>query len=65
MGKHGVSIEEFALMLPKISFGYSRVKMMEQGVPEQYLNSAQFPAVTDSEVLTLQKYLPQLEKIFS
>lgn len=60
--KYKISADEFAMLVRKITYAVSAVKMKQNGVPVAWLDDPSF--VSQREMVSVEKYMPQLEKIF-
>lgn len=60
--KYKISAEEFTVLVRKITYAVSAVKMKQNGVPAAWLDDPSF--VSQREMVSVEKYMPQLERIF-
>ncbi len=60
--KYKISAEEFAMLVRKITYAVSAVKMKQNGIPVAWLDDPSF--VSQKEMVSVERYMPQLEKIF-
>lgn len=60
--RYKISADEFAVLVRKITYAVSAVKMKQNDVPVAWLDDPSF--VSQKEMVSVERYMPQLEKIF-
>ena len=68
MNAHGTTMAEFAMLLQKITIGYSTARMVQEGAADEANNMfgriAQLSPISEEEQGVIQRHLPELTQFF-
>jgi hypothetical protein len=59
--KYKVDADQFALMVRKMTYAFSAVKMKENGIPSAWLEDPSL--ASQAEMASIERHMPELEKV--
>lgn len=62
--KHGIGMEEFSILLQKVTTGLAAVKLQESGMPNMLGMFKQIPSASDAELDVIKAHLNEIEQVF-